>query len=91
MVKRKGADCPLLSPGGFWTEESPGGGRRGMAGEIHDEKARFFHGPVKKTYLTLMYLTAILPNICKGFVLEKNTGRACVKILPFLLNWAKKG
>jgi hypothetical protein len=44
--------------------------------------------PVKKTYLTLMYLTRVLTNICRGFVLEKNLLREHVEIRVFVLQWA---
>jgi hypothetical protein len=35
-----------------------------------------------------MYLTVISTNKIKGFVPEKNSGRACVKIWAFLLKSA---
>jgi hypothetical protein len=47
-----------------------------------------FLGPlVKKTYLTLVYLTVVLANKIKGFVGEKNRFPEAVKIWLFLLKW----
>ena len=46
-------------------------------------------GPfVKKTYLTLVYLTVVLASKIKGFVLEKKNFREDVQKTPPLLNTA---
>ena len=42
---------------------------------------------VKKTYLTLLYLTGVSANKIKGFVREKNRFPEAVKIWLFLLKW----
>jgi hypothetical protein len=47
----------------------------------------FFRASVKKTYLTLLGLTAVFACKIKGFVPEKNRFREAVKNPAFLLKW----
>jgi len=49
------------------------------------KKTRFLTPSVKKTYLTLLYLTAVFINKIKGFVSEKNRFPEAVKILMIML------
>ena len=46
-----------------------------------------FDPAVNKTYLTLMYLTAVFASKIKGFVAEKNRFPEAVKNPAFLLIW----
>jgi hypothetical protein len=48
-----------------------------------------FSIPVKKTYLTLMYLTRVSTNVCRGFVVRKNPFREAVEFWPLLLKWKR--
>jgi len=45
---------------------------------------------VKKTYLTLLGLTAVFTCKIKGLVVEKNRFREAVKIRAVLLKWANE-
>jgi hypothetical protein len=54
---------------------------------LGDNRKPVFEGLVKKTYLTLLGLTAVLASKIKGFVPEKNRFREAVKKRPFLLKW----
>ena len=51
-------------------------------------KRPVFGAPVKKTYLTLVYLTVVLASKINGFVLEKKNFREDVQKTPPLLKWA---
>jgi hypothetical protein len=56
--------------------------------ETGSSKKAVFPPLVKKTYLTLVCLTRVLANVCKGFVLKINLFRENVQNRTFVLKWA---
>jgi hypothetical protein len=49
-----------------------------------------FRPLVKKTYLTIMYLTRVSTNVCGGFAPKINLFRENVQIRTFVLKWANE-
>ena len=63
-----------------------GGGRQILLSPVVKKNPVSGH-LVKKTYLTLVYLTVVSANKIKGFVPEKNRFREAVKIWLLLPKW----
>ena len=59
-------------------------------GVTPDGICRIFSPLVKKTYLTLVYLTVVSTSKIKGFVLEKKNFPEDVQKTPLLLKWARE-